>query len=244
VHTLPPLASIGRVAFAVGVAALGGQNLVIGDFLPSLQPVPAWLPARGACAVLVGALLLTTGACIAIDRGRRVASRALALWLWLSVLALHLPLVVSAPRNGGAWAPAFEIIALAGVASSLATPSAATLGRLCYGISLPVFGCLHFLYRDYVASVVPAWIPGPMAWALITGVAHIAAGASLVTGIKARLAATMLGAMFATWVVILHAPRVAHGDRPEEWTSLFVAIAMSGGAWLFTRDRRAHAAGS
>jgi hypothetical protein len=37
-------------------------------------------------------------------------------------------------------------------------------------------------YRDYVASVIPAWIPAHMFWAYATGVAHLAAGAGIVQG--------------------------------------------------------------
>jgi hypothetical protein len=45
--------------------------------------------------------------------------------------------------------------------------------------------------------------------------------------------------MFASWVLILHAPRAiaaAANARPE-WTSLFIALAMSGGAWIIADTR-------
>ncbi|HEV7376874.1 MAG TPA: hypothetical protein VGN95_19315 [Pyrinomonadaceae bacterium] len=70
-------------------------------------------------------------------------------------------------------------------------------------------------------------------WPYLTGTAFIAAGLSIMTKVKARLAATLLGVMFGAWVIILHAPRVAAKLRDkEEWTSLLVATAMCGGAWL------------
>jgi hypothetical protein len=54
-----------------------------------------------------------------------------------------------------------------------------------------------------------------------------------VTNIKARLAATLLGIMFFTWVFILHLPRVVSASHNgNEWTSAFVALAMCGGAWI------------
>jgi len=41
--------------------------------------------------------------------------------------------------------------------------------------------------------------------------------------------------MFAIWVVILHVPRVVIATAEHsrnEWTSLLIALAMAGGAWL------------
>ncbi|HEV2291514.1 MAG TPA: hypothetical protein VGR60_06725, partial [Gemmatimonadales bacterium] len=60
-----------------------------------------------------------------------------------------------------------------------------------------------------------------------------AAGLAIVTRIRARLAATLLGAMFFSWVVLLHIPLVitSHGAGGK-WTSLFVATMMCGGAWM------------
>ena len=44
---------------------------------------------------------------------------------------------------------------------------------------------------------------------------------------------SLLGLMFFLWVVILHAPRVAASPHNgNEWTSAFVALAMSGSALL------------
>lgn len=41
--------------------------------------------------------------------------------------------------------------------------------------------------------------------------------------------------MFFLWVVLLHSPRVAaHLHNEGEWNSLFVALAMSGAAFVLT----------
>jgi hypothetical protein len=46
--------------------------------------------------------------------------------------------------------------------------------------------------------------------------------------VRARLAAYLLAAMFFIWVAILHAPRVAHSPHSSnEWTSMFIALAMA-----------------
>ena len=226
--------------FALAIAGLGAQDLIQGDFVRGLQPVPAWLPAHAALAGLTGAVLVIAGAAIAAGPGARTAARVVTALLGLWLLACHAPILVADPRNGSAWTSALEVFAIGGTAALLALPARPALGRIAFGLTLPAFGVLHFLYRDYVAYVIPAWIPGHMFWALATGVAQLAAGVAIVLDREARLAAVLASVMFGAWVVILHAPRVAADPQPPEWTSLFVAAAMCGGAWLVagSRERR------
>ncbi len=52
-------------------------------------------------------------------------------------------------------------------------------------------------------------------------------------GEVARLATAMLGLMFFLFVFALHLPRVvAASHNGNEWTSMFVATAMCGTAWI------------
>jgi hypothetical protein len=70
-------------------------------------------------------------------------------------------------------------------------------------------------------------------WAYFVGAAFVAAALAISTHIQARLAAILLGVMFLTWFLILHLPRVfAAPHNGNEWTSAFVALAMSGAAFL------------
>jgi uncharacterized membrane protein YphA (DoxX/SURF4 family) len=229
---VPPL--LPRLIFALGLAGIGLLNLFTAEFRPELQPVPAWLPGRPILACAVGLLLVGGGGLVIAGRAIREAAATLTALLFATLLLLQVPRLIANLGNGGAWTGAFEILALAGAAWFLTgTPRGERLGRLCFAASLPGFGVLHFIYSDYVAYVIPAWIPAHTFWAYATGVAHVAAGASLATGVKARLAAPLLAAMFGGWVILLHIPRVAAdlGKLPE-WTSLFVCLAMFGASWL------------
>lgn len=108
-----------------------------------------------------------------------------------------------------------------------------TLGRIFVAISLVVFGVQHFLYGGFVATLVPAFMPGRLFWAYFVGVAFVAAAVGIFIEMMARPAATMLGVMFFLFVVLLHIPRIAtHSRNGDEWTSGFVALAMCGGAWI------------
>jgi uncharacterized membrane protein YphA (DoxX/SURF4 family) len=228
------LARIGRACFGLAVAALGVDSLVLGGFLPELQPAPAGLPAPGVLAAITAAILVAAGACLAADLRGRLAARALTGVTLAWLVAFHVPLLVAHPGDGGAWTTAFESLAIASAAAVRGWPTRPAAGRLGFALALVAFGVLHFRYRAYVASVIPAWLPGHLFWAYATGVAHLAAGAAIALGVAGRLAAVLAGAMFGSWVVILHAPRViADASRPE-CSSLIIALAMCGAAWLLT----------
>src|SRR5712664_906583 len=113
------------------------------------------------------------------------------------------------------------------------TDNRETLGRIFVAISLVVFGIQHFIYGGFVATLVPAFMPGRLFWAYFVGVAFVAAAIGILTRMLARPAATMLGVMFFLFVVLLHIPRiVGNSNNGNEWTSGFVALAMCGGAWI------------
>jgi uncharacterized membrane protein YphA (DoxX/SURF4 family) len=165
-------------------------------------------------------------------------------------VALQIPVLAAHPTNGGLWVGAFEVVAISAGAWMLAAALArthssvnrrgegweaiATAARIAFGISFLAFGASHFMYAAYVESVTPKWIPWHPFWAYAIGVAHVAAGVSLLSRVQARLAAVLLAMMFGSWVIIVHAPRVAaaHGNR-NEWTSLVVALTMCGAALIF-----------
>ena len=240
---------LGRMLFAIGLTALGLQALIRSAVVPALEPVPAWVPEQWLLAWLSGLLLIGAGAAVMLGWKARQAATVLGGLLLLWLLLLHLPRLALDPHSGNEWTGAFECLALSGGAWVLAgvletgqpvrqnwdrtIDRAARLGRFCFGASLPVFGILHFIYIDYVASVIPGWIPEHEFWGYLTGLAHIAAGLAIVSGVQARLAATMLGLMFGSWVLILHIPRVAvRLHDPNEWCSMLIATALCGGAWL------------
>lgn len=56
---------------------------------------------------------------------------------------------------------------------------------------------------------------------------------SILTGVIARIAALCTAAMFGSWFLIVHIPRVlAHAQAPSEWTSMLIALGMCGSALL------------
>ena len=107
------------------------------------------------------------------------------------------------------------------------------VGLCLFAFSMLIFGVQHFMYAAYIATLIPAWMPAHLFLTYFTGVAFMAAAMAIATRIQARLGAGLLGLMFLLWTILLHTPRVfAHIHNKDELTSLFVALAMSGGSFI------------
>jgi uncharacterized membrane protein YphA (DoxX/SURF4 family) len=79
-------------------------------------------------------------------------------------------------------------------------------GPAFYAAPLAAFGTEHFTLATVIASLVPAWIPWHHFWAYFVGACFIAAAFSMVTGIQARLSASLLALTFFLFVVLMDAP--------------------------------------
>jgi uncharacterized membrane protein YphA (DoxX/SURF4 family) len=105
------------------------------------------------------------------------------------------------------------------------------LGPLFYAAPIAAFGTEHFTVTEGIASIIPAWIPWHQFWVYFVGACFIAAALSLVTGIEARLAASLLALTFFLFVVLMHAPAWAHDPRNRFGLTLVLReISFSGGA--------------
>jgi len=68
------------------------------------------------------------------------------------------------------------------------------VGRVCLGVFLVITGIQHYLFTEFVASLIPAWFPGnAVFWTYLAGVALIAGGLGLWIPQTARLAAFLVG---------------------------------------------------
>jgi hypothetical protein len=232
------LEDIGAVLFAGAMVGIGLQHIWIQDFL-RFEPVADWVPLRPALAVLYG-MALAAAAASSIARPSGRGPMALAAILAGLILLVEWPALMTNLGTGTRWTTMFKALALCGAGTALAgrraKPPSASLkrwGALMYGASLPVYGALHFIYGQLTATIVPAWIPGRLVWVYAIGVAFILSGAAIVTGVMQRQATLLLGVMFAIWVVILHIPRVVATPQVSvEWTNVFIAVAMTGSAWI------------
>ncbi|HEV3219331.1 MAG TPA: hypothetical protein VGZ48_06140 [Candidatus Acidoferrales bacterium] len=244
----------GRCLFAAAFIGFGVLHFV---FTRSGRPAPGiipWLPDSTIpwMAYITGAAFLAVGICIALNKRARLAALFLGILLLLFALSLELPRVIENPLNVSLRTVLFEVLAFCGAALILSgtqtsgsssfglgkrrASSFTLFGRYIFAISLLVFGIDHYISRARVSSLVPAWIPGSgMFWTYFTGIAFIAAGMSIATGILARWGAFMIGLMFLLWFLVLHSPRVVKlpaFHNPAEWSSAFIALGMCGASWI------------
>lgn len=240
---------VGRLLLATAIVGFGILCLVHGDFVHNLEPVGMFLPAStpgyGMLARLNGIALVAAGLAIMANVGTRRVATALAAFLALWIVLLQVPSAFLDPTLllSPWWVRTFEILAMTGAAVVLAGRASeparepwVRTGRLLFGVSLPVFGVLHLVYVDNVASLVPALYPWPLLWAYLTGTANLAAGVAIATGVLSRLAAILVAFMYGAYALTLHIPgqfmEQPEGYQPAGATSMFVAIGFCGAALI------------
>ena len=251
------LVRFGRIVFAVAMMCFGALFMIYASWVGIVKPGPPWSTGYRWIAWIVAIAFFAVGVCFVLQWKGRTAATLLGVALLWRALSAYLLGMLGHLRDPSRWTSGFELVALGGAALVLATNlppdregSAGALdkffamGRYLFALALVVFGVQHFLYAGFIATLIPAWIPGKLFWAYFVGVAFFAAALSIATGKMARLASTLLGVMFLAWVVILHMPRVAAAPHNgNEWTSEFIALAMGGASFLMisavSRDKAA-----
>jgi len=226
--------------YALGAILLGAVGIWFHDFAMQWQPVPPGFPMRTPFAIVTGLLLILGGGETLSGKFARAGAILLATIYGLWVLILHGPLIVTRPTDLGTWNGVAEIILMTMGAVALYAGVRGSRGRLATivcvatGFCALVFGATHFKYVQFTATMVPTWIPpNQIFWAYATGVAHVVAGLSLVSGIRSQAGATLLAVMMAVFVLLVHIPRVyASPGEHLEWIMLGVALSLSGAAWL------------
>jgi uncharacterized membrane protein len=244
-------ASIGRIFFGLSLCAFGILQFIYGDFVPGRAPAfPPDVPGRLAWAWISGALLIAAGAAIIFGKRARGPALLVAAMIFLWALLRQIPVVAANP-HGGVLTNMGKVIAMVGgtlaVAGALPTEGRRVtdgllwVGRVCLGGFMILGGVQHFIYTQFVATLVPQWIPYPVFWAYFAGVALVAGGAGLFVTKTARVAAALSGLMIFLWVVMLHVPRALAAmpaQRQNEWTAVFEALAFSGLALTIAGSQR------
>jgi len=236
--------TVGRVFFAVGMIVIGSQHFIFRQFVPEVVPIPPHtIPAQLVWVYLTGAVLITSGISILTTVKAHFIATLLGGVFLCSFILFHW----QANANAG-----LKALTLAGCAFVVADTFPRTAsgdghknpmawlekfipcGMYLLAFQVIIFGRGHFLHNASVATLVPAWIPDHAFWTYFAGAALIASGLAMIVGVNARLAATLLGAMIFTWVLILHIPRAFAdpGQIGHEWTSAFEALSKSGVAFI------------
>ncbi|HKX84128.1 MAG TPA: DoxX family membrane protein, partial [Pyrinomonadaceae bacterium] len=236
------------------LTAFGIQQFIYGDFVAGRAPAwPAEVPGGFVWAYLTGAIFVVCGLAIVAGIKARWAAITVGSLLFVWALLRHVPGLIE--PSGMALTQTGKALALFGGAFALAgsmpsekngkfgsTDGFIWLGRICLGAFFILAGIQHFYYAQFVATLVPSWIPGAAFWTYFTGLALIAGGIGVLTPITSRLAALMSGLMIFSWFLLLHIPRAlaaATGAQSKnEWIAVFEALSMSGIALVLTAGSR------
>lgn len=237
---LQPLYKSGRYFFAFAILAFGIIQLNVQEFMTGFLPLSKTLPGKMIFLYIISLVFVIGGICMCIDKTTRRAALTVGSLLLILLIYPHLYSLVTDLHNPAPWTSSAEDLAIcagtlivAGGATGPANPSSSPdyfrMGRIAFAIALIVFAVQHFMYADYIAGLIPTWIPFKLFLTYFIGVAFVLACISLLTEIKTRLACILLGFMFLFWVIFLHLPRVAADTHSEpEKTSMFVAFAFCG----------------
>jgi uncharacterized membrane protein YphA (DoxX/SURF4 family) len=230
--------------YGLGVLALGMVSLAWGDFDLG-QPVPKNFPDRLVLAYAAAAFMVVAGA--AVEWRRMAAWGAAALTAYYALIVVILMngrLVLAHDAEFGSYSGTAEQLAIAAgglivyAANARIDPALAArltrLGQRVFGLCALLFGGAHFFYMNLTAPLVPPWLPPSQEfWGYATGVAHIAAGLAILTGVRARLAAILLTVMYASFTPLVHLPMLlTHPSSHVNWSENALNLALTGVAWV------------
>jgi uncharacterized membrane protein YphA (DoxX/SURF4 family) len=236
--------AFGWCVYGLGVMALGLVCLAWGGFDPG-QPVPKDFPERTTLAYAAATFMLLAGAAVEWRRTAAWGAAALSAYYTLIVVILmNGRLVLAHYAEFGTYSGLAEQLALAAgglivyAASARIDPALAArltrVGQLVFGVCALLFGGAHFFYLNLTVPLVPKWLPPTQVfWAYATGVAHIAAGVAILTGVQARLAAILLTAMYASFTPLVHVPMLLADPASHwNWAENALNLALTGAAWV------------
>lgn len=236
---------IASLLFAVSLVGWGIIHFMFGDFIAGRAPAwPEAVPGKIVWAYLSGIILIVAAISIITNKKTRLAV----------TVAGAMILLWAGGRN------LFDLFATMDYGSQLTrTGKALTFGSaclmigmyrrdafiaacICIGLFFTASGIQHFLFIDFVKTLVPGWIPGQVFWSYLAGAGLVASGIALTTGVKRQLAALIMSWTVFVWFLILHLPRgFGETQNFNEWIAIFEALAVSAIlAIIYWREKSGH----
>lgn len=214
---------------------------------------PRGRSARGLLIVLCALVPLASGFGLFGRRTAPAAARVLLAYLLVWLLLLRLPFLFVSFTVDFWWAccqtavmaaAAWVLYAWFATAWDERRVAFATgesglhIARALYGAALIPFGVAHFLYLQATADLVPGWLPAHAAWAYFTGGTLIAAGAAILIGVQARLAAALSALEIGLFTLLVWVPVIAAGPNASQWSEFVVSWTLTAGGWVVADSYR------
>ncbi len=242
------VATVGHAVFAALLIGIGVHGLTTGQFTTVWQPVPRGVPAREVLAYGCALLSLTAGIGLLWRPTAALAARVLlaSLCLWLVMWRVR-PLFLTSLLESS-WSLADTMVMAAGAwvlfawfatdwdyrhLGFAAGDRGARIARALYGLGLIPFGYAHFANASGTAALVPRWLPWHMGWAYFTGTTFIVAGAAILSGTWARLAAVLATLQIGLFALLVWLPVIARGSAAAfQWMEFTTTLALMAAGWV------------
>jgi uncharacterized membrane protein len=244
----------GPLSFAIGMAIFSADHFVAAKLVATI--VPSWIPGHLFWAYFVGFALIAAALSLATSIRWRLAAAFLGIMIFIFVLTIHIPNLLNAPHDKvrltlllrdltlSAGALAFGVSQTGTNAGFQSFKSKLiTVTRIVIAISIAVFGVDHFLDPTFapgfpqegpVIITMPAWIPGHVFWAYLTGAIFLGCALGLLSRRYARFAATILGITVLVLIMFVYIPLTVAkaSDVANGLNYLAIHFALAGTAFL------------
>jgi uncharacterized membrane protein len=210
---------LGPVFEASALATFSAEHFTAARDLAPL--VPHWLPWPLFWVYFFGVCLAATAISFVIGRSVRTSAALLVLFFLLVVITIDLPNVHRLFHSRFFWILTFRETAFASGALVLsgslwprghvAHQALTRIGRTVLGAILVFYAIEHFFYPHFVTGVplqkpTPAWIPAPVLWAYIVGIALLLGGIGLLFGRTVRMASAGTGLVLLLLTAFFYVP--------------------------------------
>ena len=246
------LKDYGRLFYGLGIAGIGILHFFFKGFRPIIMPVPAESVENISILIyLIAIYILISGILICVGKNVRNVSLILGVVFFIFLLIGHLPVRL---KLGPPWTDAIKILALSGGAFVMASafPNAkpnmffdklykiARSGKYFFATMLLLFGVGHFLFTPAISGLVPKYIPWPLFWTYLGGVALFGSAISIFINFKIKWISLLLGVMLFLWLILLHlyyAIRFPNFQDGESIIASFECLAFCGIALVLSGMR-------
>ena len=219
---LDKIAALANLCFAAPLAVFGAEHFAAARGI--MQLVPKFMPWPLFWTYLVGAGLLAASLSIAAKVQVQWSGLLFGIMMFVFVAMMDLPGTLTNVHNriswvllcremsfgAGGWVLAGDALARRNVQAG---SKLIAVGRVVIGPAAMFYGVQHFLHPINVPGVpleklMPAWIPAPHLISYLTGAILLVAGAAILLGRTARVAATYLGSWIFLLVLFVYGPIV------------------------------------
>jgi uncharacterized membrane protein len=246
---------LGIWIYGLATAITGSLNIVWEAFEPSHQPIQALgkqIPGSQILALISGVWLIAAGIAILWRRSQRMGAMASAIvylvfaLLWVPrffttthVLGFRPGVILFILFGVGQQlmliSPAIIVYAISASPDQVSQARAITIARWALGLGPVMFGLAHLVSPKIMAGFVPHWVPFPVFWAIVTGIAFLLSGISILSGIQDVLAARLLALMLLLFEVLVEAPPVfTHLHDQKTWGGAVYNLTAIGACLIFS----------